>query len=201
MAWSDLNWFIGVSLAIFSNIISNIGVNFQKKAHSYVFTLIIICDTNGYTLFNSNREKQLKLRRGSTLETVSGTSLKNIFTNKTKQNLENDTSTFIGNDMKLKKAQKSYVTDKYWIIGLFGQVLGALCDFAALAFAPQSVVAPLGSLTLVVNVCLSPVMHKEIPSMKTLIATIIIIFGSAVTVFFSTREDSIDKLLSILLSS
>ena len=90
--------------------------------------------------------------------------------------------------------QGSYVCDGYWLLGMFGQVMGGLLDFAALGYAPQSVVAPLGALTLVVNVMLSPCMHNEKPSIKTMIATGIIIIGAAVTVAASPREDSVDTI-------
>lgn len=93
--------------------------------------------------------------------------------------------------------QGSYVCDPIWLLGLFLQVLGALLDFAALGYAPQSVVAPLGSLTLVVNVFVSPFMHDEKPSIKTIFATGIIICGAAITVAASPREDSVDSIQGV----
>ena len=81
-----------------------------------------------------------------------------------------------------------------WISGLLLQIIGALFDFGALAFAPQSVVAPLGSLTLVINVFLAPIMHKEKATCKTMIATCIIILGCVITVIFSAKEDSFSSL-------
>ena len=90
--------------------------------------------------------------------------------------------------------QGSYVCDGYWLLGQFGLVMGGFLDFAALGYAPQSVVAPLGALTLVVNVCISPCMHNEKPSMKTIFATGIIMIGAAVTVAASPREDSVDTI-------
>jgi hypothetical protein len=38
-------------------------------------------------------------------------------------------------------------------------ILGSVFDFAALGFGAQSIVAPLGSLTLVANVVIAPLMH------------------------------------------
>lgn len=93
----------------------------------------------------------------------------------------------------ISKEGGSYVTDPWWLTGLILQIIGAIFDFAALGFAPQSVVAPLGSLTLVVNVLLAPIMQKEKPPIKTVIATSVIITGSVITVLFSAREDSVDK--------
>ncbi len=55
-----------------------------------------------------------------------------------------------------------------------------MMDFSALS------VAPLGSLTLVTNVCLAPTMHNEKLSNITMIATSLIIFGTITTVIFSS---------------
>ena len=40
-------------------------------------------------------------------------------------------------------------------------VLAAVFDFVALAFGPQSVIAPIGSLTMVANAVIAPWMHGE----------------------------------------
>eukprot|EP01084_Bolivina_argentea_P136551 240486_1 len=98
--------------------------------------------------------------------------------------------------VKLDK-QKSYVCDPLWIFGLFLVIVGAVFDFLALGYAPQSVVAPMGSLTLVVNVMLSPCMHHEKPSLKTLISTAIIISGAVVTVISSPRPDSVESMTQV----
>jgi uncharacterized membrane protein len=37
----------------------------------------------------------------------------------------------------------------FWVLGMIGIVMASFFDFAALAFGPQSVIAPLGSLTMV----------------------------------------------------
>ncbi|ETO28613.1 hypothetical protein RFI_08517 [Reticulomyxa filosa] len=91
------------------------------------------------------------------------------------------------------KDQPSYVFDTLWLIGLFLQVIGAIFDFVALGFAPQSVVAPLGSLTLVVNVCLAPIMQNEIPSKRVIFSTFVIVIGCIITVVFSAKEDNLVK--------
>jgi len=42
-----------------------------------------------------------------------------------------------------------------WLTGLLGVILASVFDFVALFFAPQSVIAPLGALTMVSNVCVA----------------------------------------------
>ena len=88
--------------------------------------------------------------------------------------------------------QKPYLLDRKWIIGLVLQVIGAIMDFTALGFAPASVVAPLGSLTLVTNVFLAPLMHSEMPSTKILCSTVLIIVGTITTVIFSPRHTAVN---------
>ena len=85
-----------------------------------------------------------------------------------------------------------------WLLGLLLQVVGAILDFIALGYAPQSVVAPLGSLTLVVNVFLAPCMHKERPSLKTLGATLVIIAGAVTTVASSPKKDKVEGMAALL---
>lgn len=68
---------------------------------------------------------------------------------------------FIDNEKKPKHMQRPYTKQQYYYIGLAGVVLGSLGDFAALAFAAQSIVAPIGSVTLVTNVLFAHFLLKE----------------------------------------
>ena len=43
-----------------------------------------------------------------------------------------------------------------WLTGLLMTIVGSIADFAALGFAAQSLVATLGSLTLVMNLIIAP---------------------------------------------
>eukprot|EP01084_Bolivina_argentea_P268493 456056_1 len=140
-------WLIGVILAVSANIISNLGLNFQKKAHSR----------------REANKQLLNAKKNCKDDEEYEISLDELGPN----NVEKE--------KKENEKQGSYVCDGVWLLGLFLQILGALLDFAALGYAPQSVVAPLGSLTLVINVCVAPCMHNEKPSFKTILATTIII--------------------------
>lgn len=48
-----------------------------------------------------------------------------------------------------------------WIVGICLVILGAIGDFTALTFAPQSVIMPVGAFTLVCNVVLAHFWLKE----------------------------------------
>jgi len=93
----------------------------------------------------------------------------------------------------ISDARKYYV-QPLWMVGLCLIILGSLADFTALSFGPQSLVAPLGSLTLVCNAILAPLLLREQISRHELLATFIIIFGSTIAVIFASHED---KLYSI----
>eukprot|EP01083_Nonionella_stella_P064007 166444_1 len=48
--------------------------------------------------------------------------------------------------------RRSYHNQPFWWLGLFLVIVGSLGDFFALGFAAQSIVAPIGSITLVANI-------------------------------------------------
>lgn len=85
--------------------------------------------------------------------------------------------------------KRSYTTHKYWRVGLAMVIIGSFADFAALTFAPQSLVAPLGSMTLVTNSILAPILLGEKVIKRDLIATAVIIFGSVIAVCFASHTD------------
>lgn len=75
-----------------------------------------------------------------------------------------------------------------WRVGLGLVFFGSLADFAALSFGPQSLVAPLGSLTLVSNVIFAPLLLKETIGHWDVLATVLIVLGSSVAVIFGSHE-------------
>lgn len=66
---------------------------------------------------------------------------------------------------------------------------GSFADFSALTFAPQSLIAPLGSLTLVSNTIFAPLLLKEKIEKRDVLATATIILGSTIAVMFASHED------------
>ncbi|RIB01628.1 hypothetical protein C2G38_2050724 [Gigaspora rosea] len=49
--------------------------------------------------------------------------------------------------------------------------------FVALKFAPQSLVTPLGAISLITNLLIAPILHKQKPSYSDIIGVIIIVCG------------------------
>lgn len=125
----DYSWIIGVLLAGFASIVSNLGLNLQKLTH---------------VRLASQPEKQ----------------------------------------------RRYYYRRKLWMFGLLLVVSGSFFDFFALGFAAQSIIAPLGSLTLVANVFFAPLLLKEKISRPDLFGTALIVVGSGISVAFASHEDT-----------
>lgn len=86
----------------------------------------------------------------------------------------------------LKKAHSEHdegrrVSTRWWLvyfsplylIGITGMVSGAVLDLLSLAFAPQSLLAPIAACTLVVNMCVSPHVVGEEPAALDIFATMV----------------------------
>ena len=87
-------------------------------------------------------------------------------------------------------ASINYTRQLTWQCGLALVILGSLFDFAALAFASQSQIAPLGSLTLVSNVFLAPLLLKEKLSRRDVVCTLVIVAGAALAVMCAAHDDA-----------
>jgi uncharacterized membrane protein len=86
--------------------------------------------------------------------------------------------------------RSKYYKHPLWWLGVSLVVLGSLADFAALSFSPQSMIAPLGSLTLVSNVIFAPYLLKERITRRDLVGTALIIGGCCVTVLFADHSSN-----------
>ena len=96
---------------------------------------------------------------------------------------------FLQNSKRPISAQRPYTRQPGWALGLGMVILGSLCDFAALALAAQSIVAPIGSVTLVANMVFAQWWLKETLSRRDMIGTVLIIAGSVLTVAFGDHSD------------
>lgn len=70
-------------------------------------------------------------------------------------------------------------------------MFASIADVIALCFAPQSLIAPLGALTMVSNVVFAPLLLHEKIGVRDLIATAIILSGSVIAVIFGAHADQI----------
>eukprot|EP01083_Nonionella_stella_P006015 17409_1 len=97
-----------------------------------------------------------------------------------------------------------YVSNSVWLFGLLFQIIGALFDFFALGFAPQTLIAPLATVSLIINMVLTPVMQKETVTVKTIIVTLLMTIATVITIVFSPKNhsnyDSIEDVMGLYLS-
>jgi len=86
-------------------------------------------------------------------------------------------------------AESKVPTPKIWYIGVFLMVFGGILVFGSLGFAPQSLLAPLGSIQFVSNVIMGRFLLKETVTRRTIIATVLLMLGSALAVVFGDHEE------------
>ena len=110
------------------------------------------------------------------------------------------------NDEKPEAERTTYTKMWRWWVGLFFVIFGSLGDFTSLSFAPQSVVMPVGSMTLVANLFFASMWLGETLTKKDVIGTFMIIIGaSLVAVAYgalgspNNKEYSLDELIQLYL--
>jgi len=94
--------------------------------------------------------------------------------------------------------QKIYYKQKLWMIGFIIYAIGNLGDFVALAFAAQSLVAPLGSVVLVVNAIMSPCILKEKITGRDIQAIMLILVGDVLIVLYASHEETSYSLAELI---
>ncbi|KAG0241520.1 hypothetical protein BGW41_005829 [Actinomortierella wolfii] len=82
-----------------------------------------------------------------------------------------------------------YLHSKAWWLGMVLMILGECGNFLAYGFAPASVVAPLGTVALISNVILAPLMLRERFRRRDLIGIVIAIIGAVVVVVNSKSDE------------
>jgi drug/metabolite transporter (DMT)-like permease len=89
------------------------------------------------------------------------------------------------------RSNRPYYQHALWIVGLCLVMFASVADVIALCFAPQSLIAPLGALTMVSNVIFAPLLLHEKIGVRDLVATGIILGGSVTAVIFGAHTDLI----------
>mmetsp|Transcript_10690 Transcript_10690/g.17482 ORF Transcript_10690/g.17482 Transcript_10690/m.17482 type:complete len:801 (-) Transcript_10690:45-2447(-) len=170
------SWVIAVVLCVIAAIVSNFGTNLQKLA---------------WNKRRDEREQEAATyvstvtsanQAGGAVEYSGSNTVSTVMT-EVPASLENET--------KFRR---------YWILGFLSILIGSIFDFAALGFGAQSVVAPLGSLTLVANIFFAQLMHGEKLSSRDVGATVVIILGCILSVAFASHKNEIcdiDALLAL----
>ncbi|KAJ2356781.1 hypothetical protein GGF43_001858 [Coemansia sp. RSA 2618] len=84
-----------------------------------------------------------------------------------------------------KRSRDMPIGNPVWLLGLAIFILGNAVNFIALQFAPQSLVAPLGAVSLVTNVIIAPLLNNEKIGMFDIGGIALIIAGCVIVVVFS----------------
>ncbi|CEO95256.1 Magnesium transporter [Plasmodiophora brassicae] len=108
--------------------------------------------------------------------------------------------TFKKNEALSAGEQRPYYKQPLWVLGLILVVVGSLGDFSALGFAAQSIVAPVGSSTLVANLVFAIIWLKESINRNDIAGTALILTGSIIAVVFGNHEEllyTLDEILAL----
>ncbi len=153
--------------------------------------------TNGTECFDGcfdgdNDSKGSKLLAAvGILLTVGGCFISNLGTNLQKVAMS-------ANAKKPESEQKSVFLMPLWVTGMVCMICGSIADFVALGFAPQSLLAPLATFTLVFNVFMAQYLNKETPTPANIVATVIILAATFCIVYFGDTETKCYQLQELI---
>ncbi|RGB27308.1 magnesium transporter NIPA-domain-containing protein [Rhizophagus diaphanus] len=156
----EVKSFIGVIFAVAGNILISVALNIQKSAH--------------------NELQRLQRLQLNNFNSGSDFSSRSLHTNNDEYEVLLDPEQY---------SETNYLRSKAWWAGIFLMIIGELGNFMAYAFAPASVVAPLGTVALISNVILAPIMLKERFRKQDLMGIFIAIIGAVVVVVNSKSDE------------
>ncbi|KDO16746.1 hypothetical protein SPRG_17766 [Saprolegnia parasitica CBS 223.65] len=96
--------------------------------------------------------------------------------------------------------RRPYTALWQWWVGISCVIVGSIGDFAALSFAAQSVIMPVGSFTLVANIFFAHFWLKEALTWNDLYGTIFICLGAIIVCVFGAHESTsytLDELIAL----
>ena len=94
----------------------------------------------------------------------------------------------------------SFPSHPLWIVGITLVVTGSVGDLLSFGFAPMSLLAPLGAMTLVLNMIIAPCFLSETLTKRDVVYTLVIFAGTLLCVLFGSKEEksyTIDELLAL----
>jgi len=90
-----------------------------------------------------------------------------------------------------------YLLDWVWWCGMLSMTIGEASNFIAYAFAPATVVTPLGALSIIVSSVLGNIVLKERLNLHGKLGAILTILGSTVMVISAPKEPEIATLAEL----
>ncbi|KAI6176171.1 Spichthyin [Aphelenchoides bicaudatus] len=102
-------------------------------------------------------------------------------------------NTYNGNQ-RASEGGYGYLKEWLWWLGVITMGVGEACNFAAYAFAPASLVTPLGALSVLVTAILSSRLLKERLNLLGKIGCAICLLGSTSIVIHSPKEEEVSTM-------
>ncbi|XP_006633097.1 magnesium transporter NIPA2 [Lepisosteus oculatus] len=99
--------------------------------------------------------------------------------------------------MRAGQGGHAYLKEWLWWAGLISMGVGEAANFAAYAFAPATLVTPLGALSVLVSAVLSSYFLNERLNVHGKIGCLLCILGSTVMVIHAPQEEEVDSLSSM----
>ncbi|XP_064604648.1 NIPA-like protein 2 isoform X2 [Liolophura sinensis] len=99
--------------------------------------------------------------------------------------------THVRNAKREESERLHYTKEPFWWLGLFLMFCGEIGNFSAYGFAPASLVAPLGTTTVVANLFLSAAILKEKIKPEHLFGSALAVVGAFLLVTFSKRTEKV----------
>lgn len=96
--------------------------------------------------------------------------------------------------MRAGQGGYAYLKEWLWWAGLLSMGVGEAANFAAYAFAPATLVTPLGALSVLVSAVLSSYFLSEKLNVHGKLGCILCILGSTVMVIHAPQEEEVDSL-------
>uniref|UniRef100_A0A8C5K5Z3 Magnesium transporter NIPA2 n=1 Tax=Jaculus jaculus TaxID=51337 RepID=A0A8C5K5Z3_JACJA len=96
--------------------------------------------------------------------------------------------------MRAGQGDHAYLKEWLWWAGLLSMGAGEVANFAAYAFAPATLVTPLGALSVLVSAILSSYFLNERLNLHGKIGCLLSILGSTVMVIHAPKEEEIETL-------
>lgn len=88
------------------------------------------------------------------------------------------------------KEGENFVTKPRWIFGIVLMLCGSICDTLSFGFAPQSLLAPLGTLTLMFNMLIASIFLEEKLSLRDVICTFVVVGGTVLCICFGAKHEA-----------
>eukprot|EP00795_Rhopilema_esculentum_P007921 gene7921-13811_t len=87
--------------------------------------------------------------------------------------------------------ENAYLKSKTWWLGIILMIFGEIGNFSAYGFAPASLVAPLGTTTVIANAAIAVMYLKETIRYQDVLGISLAIVGGFLLINFSTKEDTV----------